>query len=61
MGQIFIKPFEVKLQKENEQFRLHVTHPKFKGRIRKRLGDRDVQDLESIAFNLKYVITLYMR
>ncbi len=54
MGQIFNKPFEVKLQKENEQFRLHVTHPKFKGRIRKRLGDRDVQDLESIAFNLKY-------
>jgi len=54
MGQIFNKPFEVKLQKENEHFRLHVTHPKFKGRIRKRLGDRDVQDLESIAFNLKY-------
>jgi len=54
MGQIFNKPFQVKLQKENEQFRLHVTHPKFKGRIRKRLGDRDVQDLESIAFNLKY-------
>ncbi|NLD49141.1 MAG: tyrosine-type recombinase/integrase [Clostridiaceae bacterium] len=54
MGQIFTKPFEVKLQKENEYLRLHVTHPKFKGRIRKRLGDRDVQDLESIAFNLKY-------
>lgn len=54
MGQILNKPFDVKLIKENQYYRLYVTHPKFKGRIRKRMGDRDFQDLETIAFTIKY-------
>jgi site-specific recombinase XerD len=49
-----IKPFEVKLQKESNYYRMYVTHPNFKGRIRKRLGDRQYDDLESIAFNIRY-------
>jgi integrase len=54
MGQILNKPFDVKLIKESQYYRLYVTHPKFKGRIRKRMGDRDFQDLETIAFTIKY-------
>ncbi len=48
------KPFEVNLLKEKEHFRLYVTHNSFKGRIRKRLGGRPFEDLQNIAFNLKY-------
>ena len=48
------KPFEVNLLKEKEYFRLYVTHISFKGRIRKRLGDKPFEELESIAFNIKY-------
>lgn len=48
------KPFDVKLIKENQYYRLYVTHPNFKGRIRKRLGDRSYEDLENIMFSIKY-------
>src|SRR5664280_1577737 len=48
------KPFEVYLLKEKEYFRLYVTHTSFKGRIRKRLGDKSYEELENISFNLKY-------
>lgn len=48
------KPFEVNLLKEKEYFRLYVTHTRFKGRIRKRLGDKPFEELEAIAFNIKY-------
>lgn len=48
------KPFDVKLLAEKNYYRLYVTHSKFKGRIRKRLGDRPYEDLENVAFNLKY-------
>lgn len=54
MGQIVNKPFDVKLIKENQYYRLYVTHPAFKGRIRKRMGDRAFGDLENIAFTIKY-------
>lgn len=54
MGQIVNKPFNVKLVKENQYYRLHVTHPAFKGRIRKRMGDRAFGDMENIAFTIKY-------
>ena len=48
------KPFEVNLLKEKEYFRLYVTHNSFKGRIRKRLGDRPLEELQNTAFNLKF-------
>lgn len=48
------KPFNVKLQAEKDYYRLYVTHSSFKGRVRKRLGDRPYEDLETIAFNLKF-------
>lgn len=54
MGQLTNKPFEVKLIKENQYYRIYVTHPNFKGRIRKRLGDRSYEDLENIKFTIKY-------
>jgi site-specific recombinase XerD len=47
-------PFEVKLLNEKNYHRLYITHASFKGRIRKRLGDRKLEDLQSIAFNLKF-------
>ncbi len=49
-----IKPFEVKLQQEGNYYRLYVTHPNFIGRIRKRLGDKQYDDLENIAFNIRF-------
>lgn len=49
-----IKPFELKLQQEGNYYRLYLTHPNFKGRIRKRLGDRQYDDLENIAFNIRF-------
>ncbi len=54
MGQVANKPFDVKLIKENQYYRLYVTHPNFKGRIRKRMGDRAFDDLENISFSIKY-------
>jgi site-specific recombinase XerD len=54
MGKQTIKPFEVKLQQEGNYYRLYLTHPNFKGRIRKRLGDRQYDDLENIAFNIRF-------
>ena len=53
------KPFEVNLLKEKEYFRLYVKHTSFKGRIRKRLGDKPFEELESIAFNIKYDLGRY--
>lgn len=47
-------PFEVKLLNEKNYHRLYITHANFKGRIRKRLGDRTFEDLQNIAFNLKF-------
>jgi site-specific recombinase XerD len=49
-----IKPFNVKVQAEKDYYRLYITHSSFKGRVRKRLGDRPYEDLETIAFNLKF-------
>jgi len=48
------KPFNVKLQQEGNYFRFYITHPNFKGRIRKRLGDRQFENLEDISFNIRY-------
>lgn len=49
-----LNPFSVKYHYENEYYRLHVTNRKFKGRIRKRLGNLQEDEAENIAFNLKY-------
>ncbi|MBN1187004.1 MAG: phage integrase SAM-like domain-containing protein [Bacteroidales bacterium] len=54
MGQVKSKHFEVKLRKDDQYFRLYVTHPNFKGRIRKRMGDRSFSDLENYAFTIRY-------
>jgi integrase len=51
------KPFDVKLQPESNYYRLYVTHQNFKGRIRKRLGDRPLEDLENIAFNVRFELS----
>ncbi len=46
--------FKIKLRFENNYFRLHVTSPEFKGRIRKRLGAKLKDELENIVFDLKF-------
>ena len=46
--------FNVKIHPENDYCRLHVTSKNFKGRIRKRLGNRPDDEIENIAFNLRY-------
>ncbi len=46
--------FAVKLHHENNYFRVHVSHPYFKGRIRKRLGDRPFEDADNIALNIRF-------
>ena len=56
-----IKPFQVKVQQENRYYRLYVTHGNFKGRIRKRLGDKQYEDLENIAFNIRFELGKYFQ
>lgn len=46
--------FGVTLQKEGDYFRVHVTHPSFKGRIRKRLGDKASEELDNFVLNIRY-------
>lgn len=48
------KPFEVKLVQEDQYYRIYVTHPNFKGRIRKRLGNKSYDTLENISFTIRY-------
>ena len=57
MGQINDKPFEVKLIRESQYYRLYVTHPNFKGRIRRRLGDKSYDTLENISFTIRYELS----
>jgi integrase len=59
MDKSTIKPFEIKLQQESNYYRLYVKHQNFKGRIRKRLGDRQFEDLENIAFNIRFELGKY--
>lgn len=61
MGQIVNKPFNVKLVKENQYYRLHVTHSNFKGRIRKRIGIRSDEDFENMKYSLKYGLDNHFR
>lgn len=50
------KRFRVKLHYENNYYRIHITHPDFKGRIRKRLGVRTQDDAEDITMNIRFEI-----
>jgi site-specific recombinase XerD len=46
--------FKVRLNLENGYYRLHITHPKFTGRIRKRLGDKTLDEAEENAMSVRY-------
>jgi hypothetical protein len=46
--------FSVKLNLENGYYRIHITHPSFKGRIRKRLGDKILEDAEESSMSIRY-------
>jgi len=46
--------FKTKIRLENGYYRLHVTHPKFKGRIRKRLGNLTQDESETVALNIQF-------
>lgn len=54
MGQIDTKRFGLKLRLENDYYRLHITHPDFRGRIRKRLGEKGHADAENQTLNIRY-------
>lgn len=54
MGQATYTHFTVKVLKDWDYFRLNITHPKFKGRIRKRLGCQDHAECENLAFAVRY-------
>lgn len=54
MGQATYTHFTVKVLKDWDYFRLNITHPKFKGRIRKRLGSQDHDECENLAFAVRY-------
>lgn len=49
--------FRVKLHKENDYYRIHVAHPNFKSRIRKRIGDRTFDDAENIFLNIRFELS----
>jgi site-specific recombinase XerD len=53
--------FNVKLQQESNYFRLYVTHANYKGRIRRRLGDKQYEDLEHIANNIRFELGKHFR
>jgi site-specific recombinase XerD len=55
------KLFDVKLNLEGDYNRLYITHPSFKGRIRKRLGNKASNDMESIAYNIKFEIAKHFK
>jgi len=46
--------FKVRFNLENGYYRIHITHPAFKGRIRKRLGDKTSEDAEENAMSIRY-------
>ena len=56
MGQVSTKRFGIKLRFENNYYRIHITHPNFRGRIRKRLGEKNYEDAEDKAANIRYEI-----
>ena len=55
------KLFDVKLNLEGNYNRLDIKHPSFKGRIRKRLGNKTSNDMESVAYNIKLEIAKHFK
>lgn len=51
--------FNVKLHDDNSYFRMHITHPGFKGRIRKRIGKKESVDIDSVTLNIKYELSRF--
>jgi integrase len=54
MGQIITKRFKIVVQQENSYFRIHITHPDFTGRVRKRLGVKSQDDADNTALNIRF-------
>lgn len=46
--------FQVRLHNENDYYRIHVTHPNFKTRIRKRIGDQTYENADNICLNIRF-------
>jgi site-specific recombinase XerD len=46
--------FRVKLHKEDSYYRVHVAHPKFKSRIRKRIGDKTYEEADNVFLNIRF-------
>ena len=49
----YIVPFEIALTLEGGYYRLNITHPEFKGRIRKRIGNGNQERHETLISHLK--------
>jgi len=49
--------FDVKLHLENSYYRFHITNGNYKGRIRRRLANKEYDELKNIAFNLRYELS----
>lgn len=53
--------FNVKLHPEGNYNRVYVTHPDFKGRIKKHLGNGDPKEYENIVYNLRNELENYFQ
>ncbi len=52
-------PFNVKILKEGEYTRLYVTHKSFKGRIKKRIGNNDSENLNALRYQLMNELNIH--
>ncbi|MBW6502243.1 MAG: hypothetical protein K0B05_12695 [Bacteroidales bacterium] len=49
----YIIPFEIVITLEGGYYRLNITHPGYKGRIRKRIGNGNQEKHETLLSHLK--------
>ena len=54
MDKGIIRPFQIKIVHEGDYNRLYITHPNFKGRIKKHIGKNSSEDADKILYHLKY-------
>jgi hypothetical protein len=54
MENIKTNKFRVKLHFENNYYRIHVTHPNFKSRIKRRIGDKTFEEADNIILNIRF-------
>ncbi|MBN1414847.1 MAG: tyrosine-type recombinase/integrase [Bacteroidales bacterium] len=54
MENLIAKQFQVKILHEGNYYRLYVTHPSFKGRVKKRIGNDSQGNVENIGFHLRH-------